>query len=557
MFRRVQVLGAFPQGPPGSDAEVTSGNIQAALGYIPADKAVVDSLQNYVTPQMYGAKADGSTDDTAAIQAALDASSYVYIPDGTYMIYADDNTTGGILPKSNQTIILSENAVLKAITTSNDHYNIINIRNVSNVYIRGGKVQGEKDTHDGTTGEWGYGILVTGGQNVTIEKMEICDCWGDAVIITYSSGVSKNVKVIDCVLHDCRRQGVSVVGGEYLTIKDCEIYNISGTNPQYGIDIEPDGARYARNVIIDNCYIHDNAAGSIVIPDTASTATANEISNVIITNCNLRSINNIGGNNVNVSNCNIGTVFLGAENLVRFTGSTINYVYLSGGTGVFDNCDIVSNSGSYLINSSRDGYPTKKSKLTCYNCRLSTHDSATYVMSTDNGDGINGFPVDSLVLVNCSVEIGANCKFSQGLVGNELRLDGCKVVFKGAPTFVFQSGGNNASRCVFNNTEVECSGTPSYLFYIGTNYVIDLELSNCKFADTTNFMYEESTSSGKIRLFNNVMSTTNFRGVGNIEKVISNNPLSAIPSEYVTETELSTKNYITLNDLPLYAGGVS
>lgn len=41
-------------------------------------------VKDYVTPQMYGAKADGTTDDTAAIQAAIDSGGYVVFPKGTY-----------------------------------------------------------------------------------------------------------------------------------------------------------------------------------------------------------------------------------------------------------------------------------------------------------------------------------------------------------------------------------------------------------------------------------------------------------------------------------------
>lgn len=46
-----------------------------------------DSLKAFVTPQMYGAKADGETDDTQAIQDAIDSGYNVYFPSGTYAIY--------------------------------------------------------------------------------------------------------------------------------------------------------------------------------------------------------------------------------------------------------------------------------------------------------------------------------------------------------------------------------------------------------------------------------------------------------------------------------------
>jgi len=40
--------------------------------------------ESTVTPQMFGAKADGVTDDTAAIQAAIDSGKLVHLPKGTY-----------------------------------------------------------------------------------------------------------------------------------------------------------------------------------------------------------------------------------------------------------------------------------------------------------------------------------------------------------------------------------------------------------------------------------------------------------------------------------------
>lgn len=44
------------------------------------------NLDTYTTPQMYGARADGFTDDTEAIQQAVDSGKSVYLSAGTYVI---------------------------------------------------------------------------------------------------------------------------------------------------------------------------------------------------------------------------------------------------------------------------------------------------------------------------------------------------------------------------------------------------------------------------------------------------------------------------------------
>lgn len=51
-----------------------------------SDELKLQAIKDYVTPQMFGAKGDGVTDDTAAVQAALAASNVVYLPRGRYLI---------------------------------------------------------------------------------------------------------------------------------------------------------------------------------------------------------------------------------------------------------------------------------------------------------------------------------------------------------------------------------------------------------------------------------------------------------------------------------------
>lgn len=226
------------------------------------------ALVNLVNVKDYGAKGDASTDDTAAIQKAIDYAyskniATVYIPDGTYMVNPDTS----IRLKSNLKLELSSNAVIKSKSSVNEYYNIILILEANNVEISGGKIIGDRYNHSGSSGEWGAGIGVLGSSNITISNMYISDCWGDGIFIgeawDKAPNYSQSVTIQGVTCDNNRRQGISVISVKGLLVKDCVLCNTNGTAPMSGIDLEPDFInQYMLDVVLENVMSYNNGNSS-------------------------------------------------------------------------------------------------------------------------------------------------------------------------------------------------------------------------------------------------------------------------------------------------------
>lgn len=304
-----------PDVPPSGGISVCNVTVAAGAttGIVIDSRSMLSRFYNtgIVNVKDFGAVGDGIHDDTEAIQNALNAGSTVIFPDGIYMVDAVKNLK--LVSRENMHIIISPNAEVKSITTSEPHYYIFALLRCKNITIDGGgKITGDVDTHTGTDGEWGYGIQIYHSSNILIDNIEINKLWGDGVYIgDYIDGThSENVTVRNCYIHHNRRQGISVGYGRDILIDSCLITDIAGTAPQAGIDIETEGnastLEAQKNIRVSNTTIKNCAGYSIM--------TVGLMENINITDCTLDKylVNGLNGN-VSINNCNLSGEIRGEE----------------------------------------------------------------------------------------------------------------------------------------------------------------------------------------------------------------------------------------------------
>ncbi|GLQ87359.1 right-handed parallel beta-helix repeat-containing protein [Dyella flagellata] len=283
----------------------------------------------------FGALGNGSADDTAAIQAAINAlpstGGTVEVPAGTYMI----NALKGVGLRSHTRLLLDTGATLQAIPNSASRYWVVRAWNVNNVEIAGGTVLGERSQHQGTTGEWGYGINISASSYVYVHDISVANSWGDGLLVGASGSGATVVPSYSVTLNNVksnnnRRQGLSILPSNQVYVVNSSFTGSNGTLPQAGIDIEPSTQGPTQNVRLENTTLSGNLGNGLEVHNNVSNLTLN---NVTAQNNQGFGVYTGGPNGVVITNSNITTNYLfgisisSTTNNVQISGNTIEWNY--------------------------------------------------------------------------------------------------------------------------------------------------------------------------------------------------------------------------------------
>ena len=257
----------------------------------------------------YGAIGDGITDDTQAIQNAINSESKLYFPKGRYKI------SNSIYPKSN-TVLISDNATVyyeRDYPVSISYPGFYFEKNIHNVEMLGhwifeGNTLNSKFNKTTATPNDTYvqGLKIKENcSNIYIESFEGFNFSGGALEIGVDHPnkiSSSNITIDKMKVYNCWNVNMSITSGTDIHIKNIETYGaLSNQNfAEVGVDIEvntPDDV--LDNIQIDKIITHNNKIGFQILTMTQlqKGVTVNEI--------NSFDNNDNGINLFNVTDCNI------------------------------------------------------------------------------------------------------------------------------------------------------------------------------------------------------------------------------------------------------------
>ena len=247
----------------------------------------------YVTPQMYGAKADGVTNDTTAVQSAINSGKPVYFPKGHYRVNnVSIPSNSKLYGQSNLSILEIINPATNSTVLRIGNIQVLGNTNIiiSNLVLRGSETFGDDKS--------GVSLLdIWGGVNVDIQNVIFQNnMYGASRLINGC----KNIHYTNCRFEACDI-GIMSIGSivsNDVTVRNCFFTSLSSFNSFTNVHSEQISiysnvtAGITRGWVVEDCIFEYKKTNAICLHEKLTTEDLAQLGDdkTLVKDCTFRNI---------------------------------------------------------------------------------------------------------------------------------------------------------------------------------------------------------------------------------------------------------------------------
>lgn len=230
-------------------------------------------LEETLSARDFGAVGDGQTDDTAALQAALDAlrrrgGVLALAPGAVYRIAIGlklEDAAGFRIEGRDAQLVMQDGAPVAA------DYWLLKLVRCRRFAVGDLRLDGNRQTRAIGPEPWANNLHLHDCSDFVLQSVESSNAVVDGFILYHDrrndpATFCRRGLMLGCRSLNAARQGLTILNGHDIRVMACDFIGSNGVPPEAGIDIEshvdsaaPSNAR----VLIQGCHFQDNRGGGI------------------------------------------------------------------------------------------------------------------------------------------------------------------------------------------------------------------------------------------------------------------------------------------------------